>query len=66
MVFSLQVTLADVVVFNTLFDGLPSFMEKGQGEYPLDYYPLLKAHSERFHALPQIKKWIETRPVTRF
>ncbi|KAJ8022539.1 Glutathione S-transferase 1 [Holothuria leucospilota] len=61
-----KVTFADVIVFNTLFDGLPSFIEKGQGEYPLDDYPLLKAHSERFHALPQIKKWIEARPVTQF
>lgn len=29
-------------------------------------FPELKAHAEKIQAIPQIKKWIETRPVTPF
>lgn len=30
----------------------------------LDNYPELKAHYERIANTPNIKKWLETRPVT--
>jgi len=32
----------------------------------LDDYPILKAHSDRVHALKGIKEWIEKRPATAF
>ncbi|CAI4232734.1 unnamed protein product [Auanema sp. JU1783] len=31
----------------------------------VDSYPELKTHMEKVHAVPLLKKWIESRPVTR-
>ncbi|CAP24213.1 Protein CBR-GST-30 [Caenorhabditis briggsae] len=32
----------------------------------IDEFPELKAHQKKIHAIPNLKKWIETRPVTPF
>ena len=52
-----QLSSADIIMFHTL--GIE------QVKTQIDSYPELKAHCERIGNIPNIKKWIETRPVTQ-
>jgi len=56
------VTLADIHAFNQLW-GLTQ--HEGQSN-ALDNYPELKALVERVAALPNIAKWIASRPVSQW
>ncbi|KIH60341.1 hypothetical protein ANCDUO_09414 [Ancylostoma duodenale] len=37
-------------------------------DFPSTYdgFPEVKAHAEKIRSIPALKKWIETRPVTKF
>ena len=56
-----QLTYADIIFFdlmNLLEKVEPTLMKA------LEKFPLLAAHYKRVLDVPEIKKWIETRPVT--
>ncbi|KHJ84815.1 glutathione S-transferase protein [Oesophagostomum dentatum] len=55
-----SVTWVDLLVAehcSTMLNFVPEF---------LDGFPEVKAHMEKVHAIPNVKKWLETRPVTKF
>ena len=56
-----QLTYADIIFFD-----LMNFLEKGEPTAPkaLEKFPLLAAHHKRVLDVPEIKKWVETRPKT--
>lgn len=56
---NLQLTWADLAYY-----GYFSFLVEKFGEDFIKDLPLLKALIERVEALPNIKKWVETRPKT--
>lgn len=57
--FDQQLTWADIAYY-----GYFSFLIEKFGEEYLKDTPLLKALVERVGALPNIKKWVESRPKT--
>ena len=56
-----QLTYADIIFFD-----LMNLLEKVEPTVmkALEKFPLLAAHYKRVLDVPEIKKWIETRPVT--
>lgn len=58
MVFTSQVSWADLVVFNALFVTLGMF------PHALDNFAYMKAHYHRVASRPNIAKWLELRPKT--
>ena len=56
-----QLTYADIIFFD-----LMNLLEKGEPTAPkaLEKFPLLAAHHKRVLDVPEIKKWVETRPKT--
>lgn len=61
-----KVTLADVIVFTTVYGGIPSVSLGKPGSYDLSKYPLLQGFVDRFKALPKVAAWLEKRPDTMF
>ncbi|PFX16275.1 Glutathione S-transferase 1 [Stylophora pistillata] len=56
-----KLTYADIIFFD-----LMNLLEKGEPTAPkaLEKFPLLAAHHNRVLDVPEIKKWVETRPKT--
>nr|XP_058952799.1 glutathione S-transferase 1-like [Pocillopora verrucosa] len=56
-----KLTYADIIFFD-----LMNLLEKGEPTAPkaLEKFPLLAAHHKRVLDVPEIKKWVETRPKT--
>ncbi|KAJ8044176.1 S-crystallin SL11 [Holothuria leucospilota] len=61
-----KVTLADIMVFNMIYDLLPSILNIKEGEFDLKEHDVLKAFVERFKAQEKIADWIKRRPQTPF
>ncbi|KAJ8021996.1 S-crystallin SL11 [Holothuria leucospilota] len=62
-----KMTLADVVIFSLMYDGISGLtgMEAGDLSY-LRGQPLIKAFVERFKTEPTLADWLKKRPKTSF
>lgn len=61
-----QVSLADVMAFNMIYDFLPAVLNMKEGELDLKEHETLKGFVERFKAQEKIADWIKRRPQTSF
>ncbi|PIK46238.1 putative S-crystallin SL11-like [Apostichopus japonicus] len=64
--FGDKLSLADVITFSMLHDGLAMFTGKEPGSCSLSDYPLLEGFVARFKALPKIATYLEKRPNTPY
>ncbi|KAJ8021993.1 S-crystallin SL11 [Holothuria leucospilota] len=65
--FGDTITLADVVVFNTLHDSIPPVIGTAPGDISfLKNHNLLGAFIDRFKAESKVSEWLDKRPKTPF
>lgn len=62
-----KITIADMIAFCTLHDGIPTLVETAVGDLSyMTNQEHLKAFVGRFKAEPKVSEWLDKRPKTQF